>query len=120
MPGTNQFGCDRALPYLRNSRMNIREFIGFGGVVLTADVYGNEDHPCVVLLPGLTHISKVWESAAKGLAHAGRYTISLDLLGHGDSDSPKSCNYSLEAFRLIGHCLEKTQTALSKIQSLTI
>ncbi len=120
MPGTNQFDRDRVLPCLRNSRMNIREFIGFGGVVLTADVYGNEDHPCVVLLPGLTQIRKVWESAAKGLAHAGRYAISLDLLGHGGSDSPKNCNYSLEAFRLIGHCLEKTQTALSKIQSLTI
>jgi len=98
MPGTNQFGRDRALLCLRNSRMNIREFIGFGGVVLTADVVGNEDHPCVVLLPSLTQTRKVWESAAKALAQAGRYVISLDLRGHGGSDSPKDCNYSLEAF----------------------
>ena len=32
------------------------------------------------------------------LAKAGRYVISLDLRGHGGSDSPKDCNYSLEAF----------------------
>ena len=76
----------------------MREFIGFGGVVLTADVYGNQDHPCVVLLPGITQTRKVWVSAAKALAQAGRYVISLDLRGHGGSDSPKDCNYSLEAF----------------------
>ena len=76
----------------------MREVIGFGGVVLTADVYGNEEHPCVVLLPGLTQTRKVWESAAKALAQAGRYVISLDLRGHGRSESPKDCNYSLEAF----------------------
>jgi len=56
--------------------MNIRVVIGFGGVVLTADVVGNEDHPCVVLLPSLTQTRKVWESAAKALAQAGRYFIS--------------------------------------------
>ena len=76
----------------------MKEFIGFGGVVLTADVYGNQDHPCVVLLPGITQTRKVWVSAAKALAQAGRYVISLDLRGHGGSDSPKDCNYSLEAF----------------------
>jgi len=76
----------------------MREFIGFGGVVLTADVYGNEEHPSVVLLPGLTQTRKVWESAAKVLAQAGRYVISLDLRGHGRSERPKDCNYSLEAF----------------------
>jgi flavin reductase (DIM6/NTAB) family NADH-FMN oxidoreductase RutF/pimeloyl-ACP methyl ester carboxylesterase len=50
------------------------------------------------LLPGITQTRKVWVSAAKALAQAGRYVISLDLRGHGGSDSPKDCNYSLEAF----------------------
>jgi len=76
----------------------MREFIGVGGVALTADEYGSEEHPCVVLLPGLTQTRKVWESAAKALAQAGRYVISLDLRGHGGSESPKDCNYSLDAF----------------------
>ena len=78
--------------------MRTKEFIGFGGVILTADAYGNEDHPCVVLLPGITQTRKVWANAAKALALAGRYVISLDLRGHGGSDRPKDCNYSLDAF----------------------
>ena len=76
----------------------MREFIGVGGVVLTADEYGSEEHPCVLLLPGITQTRKVWVSAAKALAQAGRYVISLDLRGHGGSDSPNDCNYSLDAF----------------------
>ena len=56
----------------------MREFIGVGGVVLTADEYGSEEHPCVVLLPGIMQTRKVWVSAAKALAQAGRYVISLD------------------------------------------
>ena len=51
--------------------MRTKEFIGFGGVILTADAYGNEDHPCVVLLPGITQTRKVWANAAKALALAG-------------------------------------------------
>jgi len=39
--------------------MPIREFTGFGGVKIVADVYGQEEHPCVLLLPGGTQSRRV-------------------------------------------------------------
>lgn len=78
--------------------MNNIRFVGFGGVGLVADAYGSEDHPCVVLLPGLTQTRQEWSDAARALAKAGRYVISLDLRGHGESDRPVDCNYTLDAF----------------------
>lgn len=78
--------------------MPIREFTGFGGVKIVADVYGQEEHPCVLLLPGGTQSRHVWMDTAKSLAQAGRYVISLDLRGHGESAIPSDGNYSLDAF----------------------
>ena len=114
MPGTNQFGHDRASPHLRNSRMNIRDLIGVGCVALTADEYGSEEYPCAVLLPGITQTRKVWVSAAKALAQASCYVISLDLRGHGGSDSPKDCNYSLEA------CVGDLVAVLAQLESRSL
>ena len=61
--------------------MRAREFIGFGGVVLAADAYGNEDHPCVVLLPGITQTRKVWANAAKALLRLETVREVLDSYG---------------------------------------
>jgi len=78
--------------------MPVREFTGFGGVKIIADVYGREDHPCVLLLPGGMQSRRVWRNAAIALARAGRYVVSIDLRGHGDSEKPADKNYSLDAF----------------------
>jgi len=75
-----------------------REFTGFGGVKIVADVYGEEEHPCVLLLPGALQSRCVWTDTAKSLARAGRYVVSLDLRGHGESAISSDGNYSLDAF----------------------
>lgn len=73
-------------------------FTGFAGLRLVASTYGREDHPAVILLPGVTQTRHVWHDAATALASAGRYVICLDLRGHGDSERPKDGNYTLDAF----------------------
>ena len=78
--------------------MTVREFTGFGGLKIVADVYGNEDDPSVLLLPGGMQSRRVWTSAARSMAQAGRYVICPDLRGHGDSGVPTDRNYSLDAF----------------------
>lgn len=78
--------------------MAIREFTGFAGVPLIAETYGQEDHPCVVMIPGGTQTRGVWDEAAASLAAAGRYVICPDLRGHGDSGRPTDGNYKLDVF----------------------
>lgn len=73
-------------------------FTGFGGLRLAASTYGREDHPAVILLPGVTQTRHAWRDAARALASAGRYVICLDLRGHGDSERPSDGNYRLDAF----------------------
>ncbi len=78
--------------------MAVREFTGFGGLSIVADAYGQEDHPCVLLLPGATQSRRVWQDAARALARAGRYVVCADLRGHGDSGRPADVNYTLDAY----------------------
>lgn len=78
--------------------MSIRVFEGFGGVTLVADTFGHEEHPCVLLLPGATQTRKVWEEAAKALANAGRYVVSVDLRGHGESGYASDGRYDADAY----------------------
>ena len=114
MPGTNQFGHDRASPHLRNSRMNMRDLVGVGCVALTADEYGSEQYPCAVLLPSITQTRKVWNRAAKALAEASRYVRSLDWRRNGGSDSPKDYNYSLE------DCVRDWVAVLAQLESRSV
>ncbi len=75
-----------------------RRFNGFGGISIAADVYGNEDNPCVLLLPGAAQVRAVWQEAAQALASAGRYAVCIDLRGHGDSDHVADGRYDLDAY----------------------
>lgn len=78
--------------------MALREFTGFGGLKIVADTYGQDDHPCVLLLPSATQSRRVWHEAARALATAGRYVVSADLRGHGDSGHAGDGRYDLDAF----------------------
>lgn len=73
------------------------EFTGFGGVRLAADSYGMPDDPGVLLLHGGGQTRAAWRPAAVALAEAGRYVISLDLRGHGESEWPEDGRYDLDA-----------------------
>jgi flavin reductase (DIM6/NTAB) family NADH-FMN oxidoreductase RutF/pimeloyl-ACP methyl ester carboxylesterase len=70
-------------------------FNGFEGIQLAADVTGDPDSPAIVLLPGFGQTRAAWSRAAKALAAAGRYVITLDLRGHGESGWSPTRHYAL-------------------------
>lgn len=53
---------------------------------MAVDAYGDESAPPVLLLHGGGQTRHAWGTAASAFAAAGRYALSLDLRGHGDSD----------------------------------
>ena len=73
-------------------------FKGFGGLNLAAEGFGAPDQPVVLLLHGGAQTRRSWREAAQALAAAGRYAITIDLRGHGQSDWAKDGRYDLEAY----------------------
>ncbi len=62
------------------------------------DEYGGGDRT-VVLLPGLLFSRKMQGPLASSIAERGYRVLSLDLLGHGDSDRPpEMSNYGMSIF----------------------
>jgi pimeloyl-ACP methyl ester carboxylesterase len=68
------------------------------GVDLVADVVGSDRDDPVVLLHGGGQTRHAWGAAAETLAQSGRYAVSVDLRGHGDSDWAPDGDYSIGAF----------------------
>ncbi len=65
---------------------------------LAYEVHG-EGQRNVVLLPGLLMPSRMHEPLARDLAHRGHRVITMDLLGHGESDAPRDMwRYSIPIF----------------------
>jgi pimeloyl-ACP methyl ester carboxylesterase len=70
----------------------------FGGHRLAYTVYG-EGPRSVVLLPGLLLSQKMQHPLARSLAKRGNRVITLDPLGHGESDRPRQMwRYSIPEF----------------------
>jgi pimeloyl-ACP methyl ester carboxylesterase len=70
----------------------------YEGHRLVYDDYGDGDH-VVLLLPGLLFSRRMHRPLAETLADRGTRVLSLDLLGHGDSDRPPEMwNYSMSIF----------------------
>ncbi len=79
--------------------MNIferREFSGFAGGPLVADVYGPVGAPTVLLLHGGGQTRHAWGKAGQVLGDVGWYTVALDLPGHGDSAWASDGDYRIE------------------------
>lgn len=68
------------------------------GLKLAADAYGNATDKPVLLAHGGGQTRHAWGGTAAELAAAGRYAVSLDLRGHGDSDWAPDGDYQLERF----------------------
>ena len=77
--------------------MNTVHFAG-DGITLTADVYGDPSASPVVLLHGGGQTRHAWGKAAEVLAASGRYAVSVDQRGHGDSDWALEGDYSIAGF----------------------
>lgn len=73
-----------------------REFSGFPGGPLVADVYGPVGAPAVLLLHGGGQTRHAWGNAAQVLGAAGWYTVALDLPGHGESAWASDGDYRIE------------------------
>jgi pimeloyl-ACP methyl ester carboxylesterase len=70
----------------------------FDGHRLVYDEFGDSKR-VVVLLPGLLFSRRMNEPLAQALAARGNRVLSLDLLGHGDSDRPSEMSsYSMTTF----------------------
>lgn len=67
-------------------RAQVRSFEGADGLTLVGDGYGELGAPPVLLLHGGGQTRHAWGTTAQTLAEAGRYVVSLDARGHGDSD----------------------------------
>jgi flavin reductase (DIM6/NTAB) family NADH-FMN oxidoreductase RutF/pimeloyl-ACP methyl ester carboxylesterase len=68
---------------------------GSGGITLAANASGDPGDPCVLLLPGFGQTAAAWARAAKALVAAGRYVVTVDLRGHGESDWSPDRRYEL-------------------------
>jgi pimeloyl-ACP methyl ester carboxylesterase len=74
------------------------EFFNVDGQRLAYTVYG-EGPRLTVLLHGLLFNQRMHETLARALMGRGHRVVTLDLLGHGDSDRPRDkWRYSMPAF----------------------
>jgi len=75
------------------------EFTGSGGGRLVATARGEKDAPIVLLLHGGGQTRQSWGGTAERLAKSGRYAITLDMRGHGESDWCPDGRYRVADFR---------------------
>ena len=81
------------------------------GVDLTADAYGDEHDPPIVLLHGGGQTRHAWGKAAATLAGNGWFTLSVDLRGHGDSQWSPGGDYGIGIFAADVRAIARSGTA---------
>ena len=74
------------------------DFEGFGGTRIAGDAFGSPDDPAVLFVPTGGQSRAFWHGSARALAEAGRYTICVDLRGHGDSAHAADGRYDLDGY----------------------
>jgi non-heme chloroperoxidase len=75
------------------------EFSGRDGLRLLATARGERDAPIVVLLHGGGQTRQSWGGTAERLASSGRYAVTLDMRGHGESAWCPEGRYRVADFR---------------------
>ncbi len=68
------------------------------GLTLVADHWGEPSDDAVLFLHGGGQTRHSWGGTAKAMATAGRYAITLDMRGHGESDWTDEGAYQLSTF----------------------
>jgi len=74
------------------------ELSGADGITLQAEAWGERSGQGVLFLHGGGQTRHAWGGAARVMAETGRYAVTLDMRGHGDSGWAEDGNYSLESF----------------------
>jgi flavin reductase (DIM6/NTAB) family NADH-FMN oxidoreductase RutF len=64
--------------------LSLIEYKGFGGVVLAADMLGDENDPAVLLIPDIGQGRANWREVAEALVLSGRRVVNLDLRDGAD------------------------------------
>lgn len=77
---------------------NLSTIIGFGGVQLAVESWGDPEALPVLLVHGVGQTRGSWRRTAENLAAAGRYALAFDLRGHGSSETPTDGCYSVDAW----------------------
>jgi non-heme chloroperoxidase len=72
-------------------------WVGYRGVTIAGDAWGNVDDPLVVLLHGAGQTRHAWKETGERLGAAGFYVVVYDARGHGDSDWADDGLYSNDA-----------------------
>ncbi|WP_051837255.1 alpha/beta fold hydrolase [Streptomyces sp. NRRL F-2580] len=75
-----------------------RDFVGHGGIRITADVWGADSSPPLVLLHGGGQTRHAWDRTGPRLAALGWRVIAPDLRGHGTSAWSADGDYALDLF----------------------
>ena len=75
------------------------EFRGRDGLRLVATARGEPDAPTVLLLHGGGQMRQSWGGTAERLAKSGRYAVTLDMRGHGESAWCPKGHYRVADFR---------------------
>ena len=69
-------------------------WIGYEGVKIAGDSWGDPNGPLVVLQHGGGQTRHAWKGAGETLGEAGYHAVAFDARGHGDSDWAGEGNYS--------------------------
>ncbi len=91
----------------RSKRFKLSEVIS-----LSADCWGNPDHPPVILAHGGGQTRHAWGETAQRLAERGWYAVTVDQRGHGESSWSPNGDYSVMDYgqdlqRLAAHFSQK-------------
>ncbi len=78
--------------------MQLRHYVGHGGITLAAAVGGEAAAPPVILMHGGGQTRHAWSRAARELIAEGYFVICPDARGHGDSGWAEGGDYRLDAF----------------------
>lgn len=75
-----------------------RRHVLASGLTLVADHWGEPSSDAVLFLHGGGQTRHSWGGTARAMAAAGRYAITLDMRGHGESDWTDEGEYQLSTF----------------------
>ncbi len=82
----------------RKLRARDLSLTGANGGRLRADAWGDPASPPVLFLHGGGQTRHAWGGTAAAIARDGRYAVTLDMRGHGESDWDPEGDYRLEGF----------------------